>query len=243
MSDEIKHECGLALIRLRKPLQYYVEKYGTSLYGLKKLYLLMEKQHNRGQDGAGVATIKFDTPPGKRYISRKRSNSNKPIQDIFQYINEKFVQAHKENPNYDKDPEWLKDNYGFTGELLMGHLRYGTFGGQSIEHCHPFLRQNNWKSRNLVLAGNFNMTNVDELFGLLVELGQHPKEKADTVTCLEKIGHFLDEENQELFEQYKNEGFTNREISEKIANNIDIEKILKKSTSDFDGGYVMGGLI
>lgn len=243
MSDEIKHECGLALIRLRKPLQYYVDKYGTSLYGLKKLYLLMEKQHNRGQDGAGVATIKFDTPPGKRYISRKRSNSNKPIQDIFQYINEKFVQAHKENPNYDKDPEWLKDNYGFTGELLMGHLRYGTFGGQSIEHCHPFLRQNNWKSRNLVLAGNFNMTNVDELFGLLVELGQHPKEKADTVTCLEKIGHFLDEENQELFEQYKNEGFTNREISEKIANNIDIEKILKKSTSDFDGGYVMGGLI
>lgn len=243
MSDEIKHECGLALIRLRKPLQYYVDKYGTSLYGLKKLYLLMEKQHNRGQDGAGVATIKFDTPPGKRYISRKRSNSNKPIQDIFNYINGKFVQAHKENPNYDKDPEWLKDNYGFSGELLMGHLRYGTFGGQSIEHCHPFLRQNNWKSRNLVLAGNFNMTNVDELFGLLVELGQHPKEKADTVTCLEKIGHFLDEENQELFEKYKQEGHSNREISELIAKNLDIEKILKRSTSDFDGGYVMGGLI
>ena len=243
MSDEIKHECGIALIRLRKPLQHYVDKYGTSLYGLKKLYLLMEKQHNRGQDGAGVATIKLDTEPGSRYISRKRSNSNKPIQDIFQYINEKFTQAHSENPNYDKDPKWLKDNYGFSGELLLGHLRYGTFGGQSIEHCHPFLRQNNWRTRNLVLAGNFNMTNVDELFDLLVNIGQHPKEKSDTVTCLEKIGHYLDVENERLFKQFKDEGHSNRDISNLIGDNLDIEQILKNATSDFDGGYVMCGLI
>lgn len=243
MSDAIKHECGIALIRLRKPLEYYAEKYGSCLYGLKKLYLLMEKQHNRGQDGAGVATIKLDVEPGKRYISRKRSNSNKPIQDIFTYINEKFEKAHEINPNYDKDPVWLKNNYGFTGELLLGHLRYGTFGGQSIEHCHPFLRQNNWKTRNLVLAGNFNLTNVDELFDILTGIGQHPKEKSDTVTVLEKIGHFLDEENERLFEKFKKENHGNKEISGLIAKDLDIERILKNATDDFDGGYAMCGLI
>lgn len=243
MSDAIKHECGIALIRLRKPLEYYAEKYGSCLYGLKKLYLLMEKQHNRGQDGAGVATIKLDVEPGNRYISRKRSNSSKPIQEIFTYINEKFEAAHEINPNYDKDPAWLKSNYGFTGELLLGHLRYGTFGGQSIEHCHPFLRQNNWKTRNLVLAGNFNLTNVDELFELLTSIGQHPKEKSDTVTVLEKIGHFLDEENERLFEEFKKQGHNKREISNLIGRDLDIERILQNATDDFDGGYVMCGLV
>ena len=199
MSDPIKHECGVVMIRLRKPLEYYQKKYGTALYGLNKLYLLMEKQHNRGQDGAGVATIKLDVEPGHRYISRHRSNSSKPIKDIFDKINGKFQEIADTQPEKLRDPEWLKANVSFVGELLLGHLRYGTFGGNNIEYCHPFLRQNNWKTRNLVLAGNFNLTNVDELFGLLLNLGQHPKEKSDTVTVLEKIGHFLDVENDELF--------------------------------------------
>ena len=210
MSDPIKHECGIVMIRLRKPLEYYQKKYGTALYGLNKLYLLMEKQHNRGQDGAGVATIKLDVDPGNRYISRHRSNGSKPIKEIFDKINMKFWELSETQPEKLKDPEWLKANVSFVGELLLGHLRYGTFGGNNIEYCHPFLRQNNWKTRNLVLAGNFNLTNVDELFNLLLNLGQHPKEKSDTVTVLEKIGHFIDVENQELFERYKKEKLSKR---------------------------------
>jgi amidophosphoribosyltransferase len=202
----------------------------------------MEKQHNRGQDGAGVANIKLDMEPGERYISRYRSIKKNPIQDIFDHINERFKQIAEEDPKLLKDVDYLKQNAGFTGELFLGHLRYGTFGRNSIESCHPFLRQNNWITRNLVVAGNFNLTNVDELFDVLVEIGQHPKEKSDTVTVLEKIGHFLDVENEELYAEIKNENLTNREIYAKISERIDIEKILKKASEVWDGGYAMAGL-
>lgn len=243
MSDQIKHECGIALIRLLKPLRYYQEKYGTSSFGKDKLYLLMEKQHNRGQDGAGVANIKLDVEPGHRYISRYRSNAAQPIKDIFDRINSRFELAYKKNPEQFNDVEWQKTNLPFTGELFMGHVRYGTFGENGIEAVHPFLRQNNWMTRNLVIAGNFNLTNVDELFGLLVRIGQHPKRKADTVTVLEKIGHFLDEENERLYQKYKKLGFSQIEISKKIAKELNIQDILKHSAGDWDGGYAMMGLI
>ncbi|NHA04679.1 amidophosphoribosyltransferase [Mucilaginibacter sp. HC2] len=244
MSDQIKHECGVAFIRLLKPLSYYQKKYGTALYGLNKLYLLMEKQHNRGQDGAGVATIKLDIEPGKRYISRHRSMASNAVADIFEYIQKKFADIQKEAPEKLADTEWLKENVSFTGEVLLGHLRYGTHGKNSIESCHPFLRQNNWMTRNLVIAGNFNMTNVDELLQQLYALGQHPKERADTITVLEKIGHFLDTENQGLFDQYKREGLDdNMEISKLIANDMDVAKILRKSAKNWDGGYTIAGII
>ena len=243
MSDVIKHECGIALIRLLKPLEYYQEKYGTPLYGLNKLYLLMEKQHNRGQDGAGVATVKLDMLPGSRYISRHRSNSSQPIKDLFQYIFQRFQDLEKSDPSKLKDAQWLKENEAFAGEVLLGHLRYGTHGKNSIEACHPFLRQNNWMTRNLVIAGNFNMTNVNELFQQLVDLGQHPKERSDTVTVLEKIGHFLDVENQKIFDQYKNQGYDNMQLTQIISDKLDLQKVLARSMKDFDGGYVMTGLI
>lgn len=243
MSDAIKHECGIALLRLKKPLSFYREKYGTSFYGLNKMYLLMEKQHNRGQDGAGLANIKLDMPPGKRYISRVRSNGQQPIQEVFAQVNQRFNQLGETDPSKLEDVDYLKQNFGFTGELFLGHLRYGTFGKNQIESCHPFLRQNNWMTRNLVLAGNFNLTNVDELFSLLVKLGQHPKEKSDTVTVLEKIGHFLDEENEELFRLYKDQGYSNQQITERIAQQINVPKILRRSAEDWDGGYAMAGLI
>jgi amidophosphoribosyltransferase len=243
MSDQIKHECGIAFIRLLKPLSYYQEKYGTSLYGLNKLYLLMEKQHNRGQDGAGIATIKLDMKPGNRYISRYREMGSRAVSSIFEYVQRKFAEVQSTSPDLLKDAEWLKQNVSFTGEVLLGHLRYGTHGKNSIESCHPFLRQNNWMTRNLVLAGNFNMTNVDELLEQLFELGQHPKEKADTVTVLEKIGHFMDDENQELFDQFKAEGYSNAEISHKIAEHMDIAKILRRSAKSWDGGYAMAGIM
>lgn len=243
MSDFIKHECGIALVRLRKPLSFFQDKYGTCLYGINKMNLLLEKQHNRGQDGAGLATIKLDTPAGERYISRYRSNSNQALKEIFGKVYAKFDEVRKENPNKLSDAAWLKSNVSFTGELLLGHLRYGTFGKNSIESCHPFLRQNNWKTRNLVVAGNFNLTNVEELFNQLVDLGQHPKEKADTVTVMERIGHFLDEENERLFKIYKAEGHSNAEISRLIGENLDIVKILKDASKKWDGGYVMAGLI
>ena len=243
MSDQIKHECGIAFIRLLKPLSYYQEKYGTALYGLNKLYLLMEKQHNRGQDGAGIATIKLDMKPGSRYISRYRSMAQNAVADIFGYVQNKFVNIQNETPELMKDTEWLKQNVSFIGEVLLGHLRYGTHGKNSIENCHPFLRQNNWMTRNLVIAGNFNMTNVDELLEQLYELGQHPKEKADTVTVLEKIGHFLDDENQELFDEYKKDGLNNIEITQKIANNLNIANILRRSAKSWDGGYTISGII
>ena len=243
MSEAIKHECGIVLIRLLKPLSFYLEKYGTTTYGLNKLWLMMEKQHNRGQDGAGVATIKLDVPPGNRYISRYRSNSPQPIKDIFEKINSSFYALQDKAPERLRDAEWMKKNVPFVGELLMGHLRYGTFGGNSIEYCHPFLRQNNWKTRNLVLAGNFNLTNVDELFDLLVKLGQHPKEKSDTVTVMEKIGHFLDDENQEIFQKYKSSKKSNEEISQLIAEEMDVQSILSRATKEFDGGYAMVGMM
>jgi amidophosphoribosyltransferase len=243
MSDQIKHECGIALIRLLKPLDYYLEKYGTSFYGLNKLYLLMEKQHNRGQDGAGVVNVKLNTKPGQRYLSRYRSNADSPLKDIFGKINHKFVELQKSDKEKVNNPFWLKENLPFTGEIFLGHLRYGTYGGNSIESCHPFLRLNNWKTRNLAVAGNFNLTNVEELFQQLVELGQHPKEKADTVTVMERIGHFLDVENDRLFRDFKNQGFSNSEISDLISENLDIERILKDSSKKWDGGYTMAGLI
>jgi amidophosphoribosyltransferase len=244
MSDQIKHECGVAFIRLLKPLSFYQKKYGTALYGLNKLYLLMEKQHNRGQDGAGVATIKLDVAPGKRYISRHRSMASNAVADIFEYIQKKFADIQKESPEKMADTEWLKEHVSFTGEVLLGHLRYGTHGKNSIESCHPFLRQNNWMTRNLVIAGNFNMTNVDELLQQLYDLGQHPKEKADTVTVLEKMGHFIDTEVQGLFDQYKREGLDdNGEISKLIANDMDVAKILHKSARNWDGGYTIAGML
>jgi amidophosphoribosyltransferase len=243
MSDSIKHECGIAFIRLLKPLSYYQEKYGTALYGLNKLYLLMEKQHNRGQDGAGIATIKLDVKPGHRYISRYRSMAQNAVADIFGYVHNKFVDIQNETPELMQDAEWLKQNVSFIGEVLLGHLRYGTHGQNSIENCHPFLRQNNWMTRNLVIAGNFNMTNVDELLEQLYELGQHPKEQADTVTVLEKIGHFLDDENQELFDTYKKEGLSNVEITHKISENLNIAHILRRSAKTWDGGYAISGIV
>ncbi len=242
MSDAIKHECGIALVRLKQPLQYYFDKYGSAFYGLKKMHLLMEKQHNRGQDGAGIANIKFDMNPGERYISRHRSIDNKPIHDIFGKINKRFQEIQEENPALLNDVEYLKRNAGFTGELFLGHLRYGTFGRNSIESCHPFLRQNNWMTKNLVVAGNFNLTNVDELFDVLLHVGQHPKEKSDTVTVMEKIGHFLDMENDKLYKELKPQGYTNAEVYARIAQKLDIEKILKQASEDWDGGYAMAGL-
>jgi amidophosphoribosyltransferase len=242
MSDQIKHECGIVLLRLKKPLQFYTEKYGTPFYGLNKLYLLMEKMHNRGQDGAGIANIKLDPEPGKRYISRKRSAHKQAIQEIFQSVMSRFTELEEKKPEKLKDSQYLKDHFAFTGEVFMGHLRYGTYGGNSVEQCHPFLRQNNWMTRNLVVAGNFNLTNVDELFGLLVELGQHPKEKADTVTVMEKIGHFLDEENQRLFDMYNPQGYSNMQISELIGKNLDVQRVLQRASREWDGGYAMAGM-
>ncbi|MEY4127056.1 MAG: hypothetical protein RL737_1245 [Bacteroidota bacterium] len=243
MSDAIQHECGIALLRLKKDLSFYLEKYGTAFYGLNKMQLLMEKQHNRGQDGAGIANIKLDMQPGERYISRARSIDTNPIQDLFGQIGSRFNQLASEAPEKLKDVAYLKKHAGFTGELFLGHLRYGTFGRNSIESCHPFLRQNNWMTRNLVLAGNFNLTNVDELFDSLLAIGQHPKEKSDTVTVLEKIGHFLDVENDRLYAKFKSEGFSKPEISSKISEHLDLVSVLQKSANKWDGGYAMAGLI
>jgi amidophosphoribosyltransferase len=243
MSEQIKHECGIALVRLKKPLSFYKEKYGSTRYGLNKLYLLMEKMRNRGQDGAGVVAIKLDVEPGERYISRERSKSSNATQEIFERINSKFVEAKRHNAKEYDDAAWQKKNIPFTGEVLMGHLRYGTFGKNSIENCHPFLRQNNWMTRNLVVAGNFNLTNVEELFDELVALGQHPKEKADTVTVMEKIGHFLDKENDRLFKIFKENGLDNKTISQEIAKDLNVAKVLKEASKKWDGGYVIGGIM
>jgi amidophosphoribosyltransferase len=242
MSDIIKHECGIAFIRLRKPLQFYLDKYGSPAWAANKLYLLMEKQHNRGQDGAGVVNIKIDIDPGLRYISRYRSIDPQPIVEIFKKINKKFKTAKKNDPDKFLNAPWLKHNVAFTGTVWLGHLRYGTHGENSIESTHPMLRQNNWRSRNLALAGNFNMTNVEELFGKLLKLGQHPKDKVDTVTVMEKIGHFLDLENQELFNKYKTQ-YSNQEITEIIEDELDLANVLRRANKDFDGGYAMAGVV
>lgn len=243
MSDAIKHECGIALLRLKKPLEFYKEKYGSAFYGIQKMYLLMEKQHNRGQDGAGFASIKFDVEPGERYISRIRSNKAQPIQDIFEQINERIDEELSLHPEYKDNVALQKENIPYIGELFLGHVRYGTFGKNSIESVHPFLRQNNWMHRNLIVAGNFNMTNVKQLFDSLVELGQHPKEMADTVTVMEKIGHFLDDEVTDLYQECKNNGLSKREASPVIAEKLDITKILKRASRGWDGGYAMAGLL
>ena len=243
MSDALHHECGIALVRLLKPLDFYLEKYGTALYGLNKLSLLMEKQHNRGQDGAGVACIKLDMQPGEKYISRYRSIEKNAIADIFSVINAPIREIQKNNPEKLNDVNFLKKNAEFMGELLLGHLRYGTFGGNNFETCHPFLRQNNWMTRNLVVAGNFNLTNVEELFNDLVSIGQHPREKADTVTVMENIGHWLDEENDLLYYRYKQDGFSKKEMSPIIAEKLDIGNILRRSSKLWDGGYIMAGLL
>lgn len=240
MSDAIKHECGVAFIRLLKPLEYFTEKYGTPFYGLKKLQLLMAKQINRGQDGAGIGVIKLDPQFGQRYLARKRSNSKNPVADIFEEVNNNLRELDPENLN---NALYLKEHFPYAGELLLGHLRYGTHGGNSLENLHPFLRQNNWMCRNLVLAGNYNLTNVDELFTQLIELGQQPKEISDNVTMLEKIGHFLDEENERLFKQFKKEGYSNFEITQKIKEHLNVENILKNAFKRTDGGYNMVGMI
>ncbi|QCX02044.1 amidophosphoribosyltransferase [Aggregatimonas sangjinii] len=243
MSDAIKHECGISIIRLLKPLSYYKEKYGTAFYGVNKMYLMMEKQHNRGQDGAGFASIKLDMNAGERYMSRVRSTAQQPIQDIFAQINERINTAILKNPEYKDDVALQKKNIPYIGELLLGHVRYGTFGKNSIESVHPFIRQNNWMHRNLIVAGNFNMTNVHELFDNLVQLGQHPKEMADTVTVMEKIGHFLDDAVAKLYKQIKKEGYTKLEATPLIAERLKVAKILRRATKNFDGGYTMGGLL
>jgi amidophosphoribosyltransferase len=242
MTESLHHECGIAMLRLLKPLEYYIEKYKNPFWGLQKMSMLMQKQVNRGQDGAGIANIKFDLPPGYRYISRKRAVGDGSVKEIMTHINGRFEKILEDNPGMENNAEWLKKNAPFTGELFLAHLRYGTYGGNSIEHCHPFLRQNNWKSRNLVLAGNFNMTNVNEQFQALVDLGQHPKEKADTITILEKIGHFLDEEVDELYYNMRDENSSKKEMSKKIEKSLRVEKILESSSKKWDGGYVISGL-
>ncbi len=242
MSDAIKHECGIALLRLKKPLEYYKEKYGSAFYGVQKMYLLLEKQHNRGQDGAGLASIKLDVEPGQRYISRIRSNDSQPIKDIFSQINNRISRGLEENPDCVNNVALQKEQIPYVAELFLGHVRYGTFGKNSIESVHPFLRQNNWMHRNLIVAGNFNMTNVKELFQDLVNLGQHPKQMADTVTVMEKIGHFLDDEVADIYQQCKQEGMTKKEASAFIAERLNIQRILERASRNWDGGYAMAGL-
>jgi amidophosphoribosyltransferase len=243
MSDAIKHECGIALVRLKKPLQFYKDKYGTAFYGLNKMYLLMEKQHNRGQDGAGMASIKFDVKPGQRYISRVRSNKTQPIQHVFKKINDRLNDGLEKNPSKKDDVEWQLQNLPYIGNLFLGHVRYGTFGKNSMESVHPFLRQSNWRHQNLIVAGNFNMTNAMELLEELIELGQHPKEFTDTVTVMEKIGHFLELEVAKLYQEAKELGMSKVEASPYIEENLDIQRILQRSAKNWDGGYAMAGLI
>jgi amidophosphoribosyltransferase len=243
MSDVVKHECGIALIRLLKPLEYYMSNYGTNFYGLRKLHLLLQKQHNRGQDGAGIAGLKIGLPPGNKYISRLRSNSDSAIKEIFGEIFDKIAEVQQRNPHRLNDTQWVKNNLDFSGELFLGHLRYGTYGGNDLKNLHPVIRSNNWKTRNLVLAGNFNMTNVDELFNRLVNYGQFPVETSDTMTILEKIGHFLDEENELIYRNLKKKGFSKKESTDKIADNLDVRRILQKSSVYWDGGYAIAGFI
>jgi amidophosphoribosyltransferase len=243
MSDAIKHECGIALVRLKKPLQFYKDKYGSAFYGINKMYLLMEKQHNRGQDGAGFASVKFNVEPGTRYVSRVRSNKSQPIQDIFGQINDRLNGVLEQNPDKKEDVAWQEENMPYIGNLFLGHVRYGTFGKNSIESVHPFLRQSNWKHKNLIVAGNFNMTNSKQMLEELVELGQHPKEFTDTVTVMEKIGHFLEDEVSKLYQKAKKKGFNKKNASPFIEENLSLKKVLKRSSKNWDGGYAMAGLV
>jgi amidophosphoribosyltransferase len=243
MSDNIKHECGIAMLRLRKPMDYYVEKYGTWSYGLQKMYLMMEKQHNRGQDGAGIAGIKLDVPPGNRYIFRHRSNKANPIKEVFSLIYQDIDAFTNLHPDGFKDPAFVKEHVPFACDIYLGHLRYGTYGSYNIDYVHPVSRENNWKSKNLVMAGNFNLTNVGEVFSSLVELGQNPVDFSDTVTILENVGHRLDEENERLFRKFKEEGYSKKEISPLIEKHLDVTSILKKASRNWDGGYAMAGMV
>ena len=243
MSDELQHDCGIAMVRLLKPLEYYQLKYGTWMYGLQKLYLLMEKQRNRGQDGAGVACLKLDSEPGREFIHRHRSIEDNSIDHVFRKINKDFDDIKKDHPGIIDDPNASKQYLPFAGEIYLGHLRYGTFGNNTINNVHPVLRVNNWKTRNLIMAGNFNLTNVDELFEILINLGQHPKDFSDTVTILENVGHFLDREVQKLFDKFKVENKENIEITQLIAENMDVKSILKESSKRWDGGYAIAGVI
>jgi amidophosphoribosyltransferase len=243
MTDEVKHKCGIALVRLLKPLEYYQVQYGSWRYGLEKLYLLMEKQRNRGQDGAGIVSLRMDTPPGRKYFNRRRETGSSAINEIFRTIYGRFEEEEKENPDSFNDPNWARMNLPFVGDAYLGHLRYGTFGSNNAANLHPVMRENNWRTRNLVMAGNFNLTNVDELFNILVELGQYPKEYSDTVTMLEKVGHFLDEENQRLFDHYKSKGYSNMDITDQIGRNIDVAKILGEASKRWDGGYTVAGML
>jgi amidophosphoribosyltransferase len=243
MTDELKHKCGIALVRLLKPLEYYQLTYGSWRYGLEKLYLLMEKQRNRGQDGAGIVSLKLDTKPGYKYFSRQRETGPTAINDIFRKIYNNFGKAERRNPGAFSDPNWAKQNLPFVAETYLGHLRYGTFGSNNSDNLHPVMRQNNWRTRNLVLAGNFNLTNVDELFQILVDLGQYPKEYSDTVTMLEKVGHFLDKENQHLFDEAKAQGYTNRDITEQISLRMNVARILEEASKRWDGGYTVAGMM
>ena len=243
MSESIKHECGIALIRLKKPLKFYKKKYGSLLYGINKMYLMMEKQHNRGQDGSGFASIKLDVDPGQRFISRVRSIEPQPIQDIFKQINSRIETVFEKNPKKLNNEEFIKSDIPYLGELMLGHVRYGTFGKNGIESVHPFLRQNNWMHRNLIVAGNFNMTNVSLLFKNLISLGQHPKEKADTITVMENIGHFLDDAVAKIYKNLKKEGYNKRDASPLIAERMKISKILRKAAKNWDGGYAIAGML
>jgi amidophosphoribosyltransferase len=243
MSDSIKHECGIVMLRLLKPLEYYLAKYGTAFYGPDKMYLLMEKQHNRGQDGAGVGCLKFEMNPGSHYISRFRSIESNPIKVIFEKLHDKIEDLKTNNPDILRDVNWLKNNIDFIGELFIGHLRYGTYGKNEVENCHPLLRENNWMSKTLMIAGNFNLTNVDELFYSLINIGQHPQNTSDTVTVLEKLGHFLDDENEDVYRKYKKKGFSKIEISPLIAEHLNLQKVLSKASKYWDGGYAITGLL
>ncbi len=243
MTDEVKHKCGIALVRLLKPLEYYQLQYGSWRYGLEKLYLMMEKQRNRGQDGAGVVSLKLDVPPGKKYFNRYRDSGSSAINEIFRKIYARYAEEEKAHPEAFMDASWAKNHLPFVAEAYLGHLRYGTFGANNPDNLHPVMRQNNWRTRNLVMAGNFNLTNVDELFNILVDLGQYPKEYSDTVTMLEKVGHFLDNENQELFDAYKAQGYSNRDITEQIGRNLDLAKILGGASKRWDGGYTVAGML
>ena len=243
MSDNIRHECGIAMLRLRKPIEYYINKYGTWNYGLQKMYLMMEKQHNRGQDGAGIAGIKLDVPPGNRYIFRQRSNKANPIKEVFGLIYQDIDALTQLHPEDFKNPDFIKEKVPFACDIYLGHLRYGTYGNYNIDYVHPVSRENNWKSKNLVMAGNFNLTNVGEVFSSLVELGQNPVDFSDTVTILENVGHRLDEENERLFRKFKEKGFSKKEISPLIEKNLDVSSILKKASRNWDGGYAMAGMV
>jgi amidophosphoribosyltransferase len=243
MSDQIKHECGIAMLRLRKPLEYYIQKYGSWAYGLQKMYLMMEKQHNRGQDGAGIAGIKLNKAPGNRYIFRQRSNKPDSLRRIFSSIYSDIEHITLNHDDELVNADFIMDNVPFACDLYLGHLRYGTYGKYNIDSVHPVSRENNWRTRNLVMAGNFNLTNVTDIFNHLVELGQNPVDFSDTVTILENIGHRLDEENERLFRIFKNQGYSKKDISPLIEKNLDVGSILRKSSRDWDGGYAMAGMI